>query len=186
MEKVLLTWGNLSKIPDVWINSQPRIRKSISVSLSSPSILDGVTKIIEISLNLCNFFEKEKLISYPLICLREFDNSPNSKQFCHSSCCCSCFLWSLRPSLWFEEQNFVIFNEIVMSFLRFINVLKNYSSQWKRVILFKADVMRICVGKNVSVHVLPRGQKWLGVQVLNFNFRGNFAILGPNLSQTWL
>lgn len=56
MEKVLLTWGNFSKIPDVWINSQPRIRKSISVSLSSPSILDGVTKRIEISLNLCNFF----------------------------------------------------------------------------------------------------------------------------------
>ena len=32
-----LTCGSLRRIPDVWINSHPRIRRSVSMSISSPS-----------------------------------------------------------------------------------------------------------------------------------------------------
>lgn len=39
---IVPTWGNFSKIPAVWINSHPKIRKSISVSRSKPSNCDGV------------------------------------------------------------------------------------------------------------------------------------------------
>lgn len=37
-----LTWGSLSKMPAIWIYSQPTIRKSISTSLSKPSLIEGV------------------------------------------------------------------------------------------------------------------------------------------------
>lgn len=37
-----LTWGSLSKMPAIWIYSQLTIRKSISTSLSNPSLIEGV------------------------------------------------------------------------------------------------------------------------------------------------
>lgn len=37
-----LTCGSFSKIPAIWIYSQPTIRKSISTSLSKPSLIEGV------------------------------------------------------------------------------------------------------------------------------------------------
>ena len=39
---VSLTWGNRSKMPLVWIISQPNTRRSNSVSLSKPSEHDGL------------------------------------------------------------------------------------------------------------------------------------------------
>lgn len=37
-----LTCGNFRSIPAVCINSQPKMRRSVSVSASNPSMLDGV------------------------------------------------------------------------------------------------------------------------------------------------
>jgi len=41
-DKKSLTWGSLSRMPAVWIHSQPTILRSTSVSKSNPSIIDGV------------------------------------------------------------------------------------------------------------------------------------------------
>lgn len=49
-----LTCGNFSNMPEIWISSQPRIRKSVSVSLSKPSCCDGVS---------CNLLSESKQFS---------------------------------------------------------------------------------------------------------------------------
>ena len=42
------TWGSRRRIPEVCMSSQPRIRKSISLSSLSPSAIDGVKHILSL------------------------------------------------------------------------------------------------------------------------------------------